>query len=547
MTISTCNIFKDGLPSIGYFFEKYPRRLLPADAMVTRFAPSPTGYMHIGGVYIALISQRFANQTKGVYFLRIEDTDKVREVEGTKTVIIESLHRYGLDPDEGMCFGGGEKGDYGPYSQSERMKIYQSFIRYLMECGRAYPCFCTKEELDVRREEQEKLHVTTGYYGQWARCRNLPKPQAEEMIKSGKDFVIRLKSVGVDREFMFNDLIKGSIQLPSNNKDAILMKSDGFPTYHLAHVVDDYLMGTTHVFRSDDWVSSIPLHCELFDAFGFIRPAYGHVPPITKIDENGGRRKLSKRKDPEANVLFYQKIGFPEEAVIEYLLNLANSDFENWRKLNPEKSHSEFIIDLKRFSNTAGPLFDEIKLRDVSKDIIANMDAGEVFLRVLEWSIRYDISFHSILKESQNLWTNIFSIERGGLKKRKDICTWSEINAQFSYVHSAGFTSPDWSEFQSVLSLIEIRKVLDQFRRIYSNLDDLEEWMKKIRVIAVNIDLAPDIKTFKKNREKYRGHVGEVSQVIRYAITGKVKTPDLHQIMHFLGDDECKKRLAQNI
>jgi len=546
MIISARNIFSADLPSIKYFLEKYPRRSLPASAIITRFAPSPTGYIHIGGIYIALISQRFANQTGGVYFLRIEDTDKVREIEGTNAVIAESLHKYGLDPDEGMCFCGGEKGAYGPYRQSERIQIYQSFIRYLMECGRAYPCFCTKEDLDVMREGQEKLQATTGYYGQWARCRNLPKAQVEEMLKSGKDFVIRLKSVGVGREFMFNDLLKGVIQLPENNKDAILMKSDGFPTYHLAHVIDDYLMGTTHVFRSDDWVSSIPLHCELFDAFGFSRPIYGHVPPITKIDANGGKRKLSKRKDPEANVLFYQEIGYPEEAVIEYLLNLANSDFENWRKLNPEKSHSEFVLDLKRFSNTSGPLFDEMKLRDISRVMIANINADEIFSRMLEWSKKHDISFHSVLRDNQDLWVNIFSIERGGAKKRKDICTWSDVKSQFTYVHNGSFTSPDWSEFHSVLSPAEIREVLDQFCRCYSATDSSEQWMKRIRVIAMSIGLAPDIKTFKKDKDKYRGHVGEVSQVVRYAITGKMQTPDLHQIMQFLGEDECKKRLTQN-
>jgi len=545
MKISAADIFRGELPSIGYFLQKYPRRILPAGAMVTRFAPSPTGYMHIGGVYVALISQRFARQSNGVYFLRIEDTDKVREVEGTENVITESLHRYGLDPDEGACCGNNEVGEYGPYRQSDRIQIYQAFIRHLVDCGKAYPCFCTREDLDAMREKQERLQTTPGYYGQWTKCRNLPKEKISEMLNSGKDFVIRLKSSGTGEEFAFSDLIKGTICLPENSKDAVIMKSDGFPTYHLAHVVDDYLMGTTHVFRSDDWVSSVPLHRELFDAFGFSCPKYGHVAPITKIDEGGGRRKLSKRKDPEANVLFYQEMGYPEDAVTEYLLNLANSNFEDWRKLNPEKSHIEFILDLKRFSSASGPLFDEVKLRDISRDLIANMDAEDVFSRVLEWSSVYDVPFNFILKENESLWLKILSIERGGLKRRKDIGTWSDVASLFSYVHSGSFAQPDWNGFQSVLDSNEVGEVLNRFRVIYSAVDTAEEWMGKIRDIAVGIGLAPDTKTFKKDREKYRGHVGEVSQAIRYALTGRVQTPDLYQLMLSLGEDECKKRLAQ--
>lgn len=545
MKILVSDIFRCELPSVGYFLQKYPRRILPAGAMVTRFAPSPTGYMHIGGVYVALISRHFACQSNGVYYLRIEDTDKVREVEGTENVITQSLHRYGLDPDEGVCCNNKEIGEYGPYRQSDRIQIYQAFIRHLVDCGKAYPCFCTREDLDAMREKQEHLQTTPGYYGQWAKCRSLPKEKISEMLNFGRDFVIRLKSSGSGEEFSFSDLVKGTICLPENNKDAVIMKSDGFPTYHLAHVVDDYLMGTTHVFRSDDWVSSVPLHRELFNAFGFPCPLYGHVAPITKIDEGGGRRKLSKRKDPEANVLFYQETGYPEEAVLEYLLNLANSDFENWRKLNPEKSHTEFVLDLKKFSSASGPLFDEVKLRDISRDVIANMDAGKVYSSVLEWSSKYDVPFNSILKEDKSLWIKIFSVERGGAKKRKDIGTWSDVVALFSYVHCGSFIPPDWKEFQSVLSPSEITEVLDRFCSLYSTADTAEEWMGKIRNIAAGVGLAPDTKTFKKDREKYRGHVGEVSQIIRYALTGRLQTPDLYQLMLSFGENKCRKRLAQ--
>lgn len=543
--ILTDKIFGCDLSPVEYFFQKYPHRSLKPGAMVTRFAPSPTGYMHIGGIYVALISQRFASQSEGVYFLRIEDTDKAREVEGTRGLISESLHKYGLDPDEGATFTGSEVGNYGPYRQSERMSIYKAFVKHLIDSGRAYPCFCSKDGLDAMRGEQEKLKVTPGYYDEWAKCRDLSDERVNELLDSGADFVIRLKSSRAGGEFTLTDLIKGRIRLPENNKDAVIMKSDGFPTYHLAHVVDDYLMGTTHVFRSDDWVSSVPLHRELFEAFGFPCPQYGHVSPITKIDENGGRRKLSKRKDPEANVFFYQEVGYPEDAVIEYLLNLANSDFEDWRKLNPEKHYTEFALSLERFSSTSGPLFDEDKLKNISRDVIANMGAEDVFSRALEWSLKYDAPFSAVLQKDRNLWLRIFSIERGGLKKRKDICAWSDVKSLFSYVDSNGCLSPDWSKFNGVLNSGEIEEVLTQFSLLYSAADTAEEWMEKIQAIASSIGLAPDAKTFKKNREQYRGHVGEVSRVIRYAITGRAQTPDLYSVMISLGENECKRRLAQ--
>lgn len=539
------HLFPEELPSIESIFERYPKRELPKDAMVTRIAPSPTGFMHIGGIYMALISERFAHQTKGVYYLRIEDTDKKREVEGARKIITESLHKFGLDPDEGESIDGIERGIYGPYKQSERKDIYKSFIKHLVEIGRAYLCFCSEEKLETMRKIQEELKVRPGYYGVWTKCRDADEKNIEEMLKQNKPYVIRLKSLGNNTNtFIHNDLIKGPLELPENDLDVVLMKSDGLPTYHLAHVVDDHLMGTTHVLRGDEWVSSIPLHYELFNALDFERPEYGHIAPINKIDESGGKRKLSKRKDPEANVSFYEKNGYPEIAVVEYLMNLANSDFEHWRKANLDKSYIEFQLSFKRLSASAGPLFDKTKLHDIAKEIIAKMKAEELYKKVLDWSLKYSPEFGEILGKDPEYWLGVFSIERGGSKPRKDIAMWSEVKEAFSFFVKEKFIKPNWSNFTSILSPDEIKNIINQYNGIFSFDDSAEKWMEKIKQIAANFGFAPDTKTFKKNMDSYRGHIGEIAQVIRFAITGRTQTPDLYQIMQVLGEQECKKRLT---
>jgi glutamyl-tRNA synthetase len=394
------------------------------------------------------------------------------------------------------------------------------------------------------RQIQEETKIKPGYYGTWAKWRDAKIELIEEMLKKGESYVIRFKSLGDEtRNFTHHDLLKGDIVFPENDIDIIIMKTDGLPTYHLAHVIDDYLMRTSHVFRGDEWVSSIPLHYELFKAFDFKIPFYGHIAPISKIDENGGKRKLSKRKDPEANISFYEEKGYPNAAVMEYLMNLINSNFEDWRKENPDKSYVDFQLDLNKFSKSAGPLLDEVKLKDVAKGIVAKMSSKEMYKNALDWAKKYDAVLHGILK-NQSYWEKIFSMEKDAKNPRKDMSCWSEIKYEFFYFIPGETVKPDWSIFSSVLNTEEIKEVIDNFKEVYKIIDSSEEWMKKIAEISSKFNLAPDIKTYKKNKDNYKGHIGEVAQVIRYAITGKTKTPDLYQIMQILGEEEVKKRLV---
>ena len=538
-------IFPRELPDAESLREKYPKRELPEGAMVTRLAPSPTGFMHLGGLYMGLISERFAHQSNGVFYLRIEDTDKKREVEGAKKIITDTLHNFGLDPDEGESFDGGEIGEYGPYSQSERKEIYQIFIKKLLEQGDAYPCFCTEEELNQMRKMQEDLKIRPGYYGPWAKWRDADSQRVIEELQSNTPFVIRLKSEGNYNEtFVHHDLIKGDLRLPENDIDVVIMKSDGLPTYHLAHAVDDDLMQTSHVLRGDEWISSVPLHRELFDKLGFKHPRYAHVAPINKIDESGNKRKLSKRKDPEANVLFYNQKGYPEVAVIEYLMNLANSGFEDWRRENPDRSYKEFQFTFEKLPTSAGPLFSEAKLNDIAKDMIARMNPEEVYAKVLEWSKAHDRKFYEKLNEGKEYWISVFAIERGGQNPRKDISCWSEVSSNFNYFDTTEELNPAWESFSSVLNGSEIRTILEHYSAIFNINDSKDEWFSKIKQIAIDYNFAPDIKTYKSGKDKYRGHVGEIGQIIRCAITGRKQSPDLHEVMRVLGDYECKKRLT---
>ena len=381
-------IFPDA-KEISYYEEKYPERNLPEGAIVTRFAPSPTGFVHIGGLYQALVAKTVAKQTKGVFFLRVEDTDQKREVENGVSGIIESLKSFDMSPDEGMISDNEEIGNYGPYRQSLRKEIYQSYAKYMLEQGKAYPCFATPEELEEMRAKQEAAKVRTGYYGVWAKYRNLSVEEAAEKIKNGEPYIIRFKSPGrEDRKIKHKDVIKGNVDFPENDQDVVIIKADGLPTYHFAHLVDDHLMRTTHVIRSDEWLSSVPLHLQLFQEMGFKPPKYAHISPIMKND-NGNKRKLSKRKDPEAAVSYYDEIGVPSLAIKEYLLNIANSTFENWRRQNKDKSIDEFDFKLNKMS-VSGALFDMVKLQDVSKIVISKFSAEEVYENGLKWAEKYD-------------------------------------------------------------------------------------------------------------------------------------------------------------
>jgi glutamyl-tRNA synthetase len=538
-------IFATELSSVEHLEAQYPPRVLPEGALVTRFAPSPTGFLHIGGVYMALISERFAHQSGGVYFVRVEDTDQKRYVQGAEDIVHNGLRYFGLTPDE-TAASEGDRGMYGPYRQSERKDIYHACMKYLLEIGRAYPCFCTEEELETMKAQQTELSVRPGYYGVWAKWRDADPELVREQLASGVPYVLRLKSQGdPNKTVILNDLIKGRIELPENDTDVVIMKRDGLPTYHFAHAVDDHFMRVTHIIRADEWLSSVPIHFELFDALGFERLPYGHIAPINKFDGES-KRKLSKRKDPEANVEYYQNLGYPGDAVIEYLLNLANSEFEDWRKSNPDADWHEFTLTWKRLSQSSGPLFDEQKLRDIAKDVISRFTLDQFYDAVVRWADVHDDAFSLKLSTNPDYWKRVFSIERGQ-GKRKDIATYSEVYPFYAFFDVDAFGSPDWTVFDSVLTADEIRLVLSEFAGKVAGITDSDQFMSVMREIAGRLGFAENLKAFKANPDGFRGHVGAITQPIRYAITGRTMSPDLFEVVTVLGADEVVRRLGSTL
>ena len=535
-------IFPDAKP-ISYYEEKYPERDLEEGAIVTRFAPSPTGVMHVGGLYQGLIAKKLAEQTKGVFFLRIEDTDQKREVENGIKGIVESLKEFGIEPDEGMTSETEEVGKYGPYKQSLRKEIYQAYAKYLIEQGKAYPCFCTPEELNQIREKQEAAKIRPGYYGIWAKCRGLTVEEMAQKIEAGEDYIIRLKSPGrEDRKIKHKDIIKGNVEFPENDQDIVIIKGDGLPTYHFAHAVDDHLMHTTHVIRGDEWLSSVPLHLQLFQVLGFRAPKYAHIAPIMKNDD-GNKRKLSKRKDPEAAVSYYAEEGIPKEAVKEYLLNIANSTFENWRRANPDKGIEEFNLQLNKMS-VSGALFDMVKLLDVSKIVISKMTAEEVYNNSLDWAKKQDKELAELLENKKEYSLKVLGIERGNKKPRKDISKWSDVKENISYMYNELFEK-DKSEYQYqvINNKEEIEKILDLYiTKYYNPEDDKQTWFDKIKELAGEMGYAKEVKEFKANPNAYKAHVGDVSTVLRVALTKRTNTPDMYEIMQVLGKDIIKSR-----
>ena len=554
-------IFPDA-KDISYYEEKYPERNLPEGAVVTRFAPSPTGFVHIGGLYQALVAKVIAEKTGGVFFLRVEDTDQKREVENGVTGIVNSLKDFDMAPDEGMISDTEEIGNYGPYKQSLRKDIYQAYAKYMIAQGKAYPCFCTPEEGEEMRKKQEAAKVRTGYYGVWAKCRNLTVEEMAEKIKAGVPYIIRFKSPGrEDRKIKHKDVIKGNVDFPENDQDIVIIKADGLPTYHFAHVVDDHLMRTTHVIRSDEWLSSVPLHLQLFHELGFKTPKYAHISPIMKND-NGGKRKLSKRKDPEAAVSYYKEEGVPTDAVKEYLLNIANSTFENWRRANPDKKMEEFDFQLNKMS-VSGALFDMVKLLDIGKTVISKMTAEEVYEKSLEWAKEYDKELAEMLEDESSSNENgdnteskkgyalkVFGIERGNKKPRKDISKLSEVKENIEYMYDDKFYGKEQEyPYQPAISDKEsISKILSLYiEKYYDENDDKQTWFDKIKALAVEMGYAGEVKEFKANPDMYKAHVGDVSTVLRVALTGRTNTPDMYEIMQVLGKDRVAKRLETAI
>ena len=541
------NLIFPNAKDIKYYEEKYPERNLPEGAIVTRFAPSPTGFVHIGGLYQALVAKTVAEKTGGVFFLRVEDTDQKREVENGVTGIVNSLKDFDMAPDEGMITDTKEIGNYGPYKQSLRKDIYQAYAKYLIEQGKAYPCFCTPEEDEERKAKQEAAKLRTGYYGVWAKCRKLTVEEMAEKIKNGESYIIRFKSPGrEDRKIKHKDVIKGNVDFPENDQDIIIIKSDGLPTYHFAHAVDDHLMRTTHVIRSDEWLSSVPLHLQLFHELGFKAPKYAHISPIMKND-NGGKRKLSKRKDPEAAVSYYKEQGIPTDAVKEYLLNIANSTFENWRRANPDKKMEEFDFQLNKMS-VSGALFDMIKLLDIGKTVISKMTAEEVYEKALEWANEFDSELVEMLKDKKYA-LKVFGIERGNKKPRKDIAKWSDVKENIEYMYDDKFYSKTQEYPYQVISDKEsIEKILKLYiEKYYDVNDDKQTWFDKIKELSVEMGYAGEVKEFKANPGKYKAHVGDVSTVLRVALTSRTNTPDMYEIMKVLGKETIEKRFEKAI
>ncbi len=535
-------MFPDVTHSPEHFENIYPPRKLNEGARVTRIAPSPTGYLHLGVLFTAMVNRIAAKSTGGVFYFRLEDTDKKREVEGGAEDILKGLEAFGVIPDEGLTASGEEIGRYGPYRQSERAGIYHVYAKSLVELGLAYPCFCSEEEREKARQEQEKMKLRTGYYGEFAVCRGLTAEQAIEKIERGLPFVVRLRSPGSEENrIVFDDLIKGRIEMPENDEDIVLLKSDGIPTYHFAHAVDDHLMRTTHVIRGDEWVSSAPKHLQLFKVLGFKPPKYAHVSPIMK-DDDGGRRKLSKRKDPEAAVRYYAEQGYPADSVMEYLMTIANSDYEEWRRRNQKADRSEFKFSLKKMS-VSGALFDINKLNDVSKTVIAAMDAKPVARQVLDWAGEFDKGFYDRLNRDFDYTVGIFSIDRGGDKPRKDIAKWSDVPDYVSYFFDETFEIRDG--LPDNVKPEDAAKIIGEYLKVYNPDEDKTQWFETMKSICPKLGFCPEVREYKKNPEGYKGHVGDVSAVIRLAVTGRKNTPDLCSIMKLLGKDRVFQRLEQ--
>ena len=527
--------------------EKYPERNLPEGARVTRFAPSPTGYLHIGGLFGALVDVLTAKATKGVSYLRIEDTDKKREIDDGVSAIINGFASFGIDFDEGVTGFNEEKGAYGPYTQSQRAEIYQTVAKELVQKGLAYPCFCTADELSAIREEQEKGDALIwGYFGKWAKCRDLSFEEIEENIKAGKPYVLRFRSDGQeDKRIFFDDIIRGKIEMPENIIDEVLLKSDGIPTYHFAHACDDHFMRTTHIIRGEEWISSVPKHIALFKACGFKVPKYAHTPQVMKIDEEDGtKRKLSKRKDPEAAVSYFVEQGFPKESLIEYLLTLLNSNFEDWRRANPKEDAFAFPFNLKKMS-PSGCLFDLVKLNDVSKNVVSVMDADTVYNYIAQWAQKYDVDFYNEFTKNPEFSRNMVNIDRESPKPRKDIAKWSEVKEYFAYMFDAYFT-PDF-DLPENIAKEDAKAILEKYLEVYDEADDKDVWFSKIKDMCEPLGFTPNVKEFKKNPDAFKGHVGDVSTVIRLAVTGRKNTPDLCSIMKLLGKDKVTSRINEII
>ena len=518
--------------------EKYPPRQVPEGAVITRMAPSPTGFVHLGNLVQGLTSERMAHQSGGVLFLRVEDTDAKREVPGAVEVLINTLKHYGIHFDEGATMDG-DSGDYGPYRQRQRAAIYHVYAKKLVSEGKAYPCFCTEEELSTMREQQEAAKETTGYYGKYALWRDRSLEEIQAQLNAGNPWVLRFRSTGsIENQFKFDDLVKGKLTITENNVDHVLLKSDGIPTYHFAHAVDDHLMRTTHVVRGDEWLPSLPFHIQLFQALGFRLPKYVHIGPLMKMD-GASKRKLSKRKDPELALTYYKSEGFPVEAVYEYIMTLLNSNYEDWRRANPNAPSTDFKFSPKKL-NPAGNLFDYAKLTDVSKNEIAKMDADKVYTLLLDWAKEFDPDFGTKLEANPDYAKRILAIGRGGKKPRKDLAVWKDAKPYMGFFYDEYLEKPEFDDrFDQKL----IADALNLFLKSYDPADDSAVWFEKVKAIATEIGFTTDMKAYKADPAAFPGTVADVSTFIRLAVTGKTNSPDLYTVMQILGYDRTVQRI----
>lgn len=522
--------------------ERFPPRNVPEGAVVTRMAPSPTGFVHLGNLVQGLTSERMAHQSGGILFLRVEDTDAKREVPGAVEVLIDTLKHYGIQFDEGATHDG-DNGLYGPYRQRQRAAIYHVYAKKLVSEGKAYPCFCTEEELTAMREQQEANKETTGYYGKYAAWRDRPMEDIQAQLDAGKSWVLRFRSTGsIENQFKFDDLVKGKLTITENNVDHVLLKSDGIPTYHFAHAVDDHLMRTTHVVRGDEWLPTLPFHIQLFQALGFKLPKYVHIGPLMKMDGTS-KRKLSKRKDPELALTYYKAEGFPVEAVYEYILTILNSNYEDWRRANPDAPADSFKFSPKKL-NPAGSLFDYAKLTDVSKNVISKMDADKVYSLLTEWAKEFDPDFGQKLTADPAYATAILAIGRGGKKPRKDLAVWKDAKPYMGFFYDEYLEAP---VFDEKFSKAVIADALNRFLEQFDMADDANTWFAKVKQITEDLGFTSDMKAYKADPTAFPGTVADVSTFIRLAVTGKTNSPDLYTVMQILGYDRTVARIRSTI
>ncbi len=522
--------------------ERFPARNAPEGAVITRMAPSPTGFVHLGNLVQGLTSERMAHQSGGVLFLRVEDTDAKREVPGAVEVLIDTLKHYGIQFDEGATHDG-DAGNYGPYRQRQRASIYHVYAKKLVSEGQAYPCFCTEEELSAMREKQEAAKETTGYYGQYAMWRDRSMEDIQAQLDAGNPWVLRFKSTGsIENQFKFDDLVKGKLTITENNVDHVLLKSDGIPTYHFAHAVDDHLMRTTHVVRGDEWLPTLPFHIQLFKALGFKLPKYVHIGPLMKMDGTS-KRKLSKRKDPELALTFYKAEGFPVKAVYEYIMTILNSNFEDWRRANPDAPAETFKFSPKKL-NPAGSLFDYAKLTDVSKNVISKMTAEEVCELLTEWANEFDPDFGAKLSSDPAYATSILAIGRGGKKPRKDLAVWKDAKEYMGFFYDEYLQKPVFDEKFDKAVVID---ALNRFLDVFDIQDDASVWFEKVKAITTDMGFTTDMKAYKADPTAFPGTVADISTFIRQAVTGKTNSPDLYTVMQILGYDRTVARIRSVI